>query len=39
MGSGKTQVGQALAKALSWSFRDFDQEIGARVGLPIPEIF
>jgi shikimate kinase len=39
MGSGKTRVGQALAKVLSWSFRDFDQEIGARVGLPIPEIF
>ncbi len=39
MGSGKTRVGQALARALSWSFRDFDQEIGARVGLPIPEIF
>jgi shikimate kinase len=39
MGSGKTQVGQALAKALSWSFRDFDEEIGTRVGLPIPEIF
>ncbi|MFH1764561.1 MAG: shikimate kinase [Gemmatimonadota bacterium] len=39
MGSGKTRVGQALAKALAWSFRDFDQEIGVRVGLPIPEIF
>ena len=39
MASGKTRVGQALAKILGWSFRDFDQEIGARVGLPIPEIF
>ena len=39
MGSGKTRVGQALAKLLGWRFRDFDQEISARVGLPIPEIF
>lgn len=39
MGSGKTRVGQALAKVLSWTFRDFDQEICAQVGLPIPEIF
>ena len=39
MGSGKTRVGQALARALGWSFRDFDQEVVARVGLPIPEIF
>ena len=28
-----------MAKDLGWSFRDFDQEIRARVGLPIPEIF
>ena len=39
MGSGKTRVGQALADRLGWSFRDFDQEIKIRVGLPIPEIF
>jgi len=39
MGSGKTRVGQALAKGLGWGFRDFDEEIGARMGLPIPEIF
>ncbi len=39
MGSGKTAVGQALARRLSWSFRDFDQEIGSRLGLPIPKIF
>jgi shikimate kinase len=39
MGSGKTRVGQALAKTLGWTFRDFDQEIGARIGLPIPAIF
>ncbi len=39
MGSGKTQVGQALAKRLGWSFRDFDQEIRSRLGMPVPEIF
>lgn len=39
MGSGKTLVGQALARRLRWAFRDFDQEIRFRVGLPIPEIF
>jgi len=39
MGSGKTLVGQALAERLGWNFRDFDQEIRFRVGLPIPEIF
>jgi len=39
MGSGKTVVGQALARMLGWAFRDFDQEISAQVGLPIPEIF
>lgn len=39
MGSGKTLVGQALARRLGWDFRDFDQEVRFRVGLPIPEIF
>lgn len=39
MGSGKTQVGQALARRLGWTFRDFDQEIRSRLGLPVPEIF
>ena len=39
MGSGKTLVGQALARRLGWVFRDFDQEVRSRVGLPIPEIF
>lgn len=39
MGSGKTLVGQALARRLGWEFRDFDQEVRSRVGLPIPEIF
>jgi len=39
MGSGKTLVGQALARRLGWRFMDFDQEVKSRVGLPIPEIF
>jgi shikimate kinase len=39
MGSGKTLVGRALAGRLGWDFRDFDQEVRFRVGLPIPEIF
>ena len=39
MGCGKTRVGQALARRLGWAFRDFDQEVRFRVGLPIPEIF
>ncbi len=39
MGSGKTLVGQALAERLGWAFRDFDQEIRSRMGLPIPQIF
>lgn len=39
MGSGKTQVGRALARRLDWAFHDFDQEIESRVGLSIPEIF
>jgi len=39
MGSGKTRVGRALAKRLAWAFRDFDEEISSREGLPIKEIF
>lgn len=39
MGSGKTRVGQLLAGRLGWEFKDFDQEVKIRSGLPIPEIF
>jgi shikimate kinase len=39
MGSGKNQVGRAPASRLGWSIRDFDDEICARTGLSIPEIF
>lgn len=39
MGSGKSSVGRALAPLLGWPFRDFDEEIEAEVGAPVPEIF
>jgi shikimate kinase len=39
MASGKSCVGKLLAGRLGWGFRDFDEEIIHRVGLPIPEIF
>ena len=38
-GERKNPVGKLLAERLDWSFRDFDEEIYSRVGLPIPEIF
>ncbi|MEM7211312.1 MAG: shikimate kinase [Pseudomonadota bacterium] len=39
MGSGKSSVGQRLAKALRAAFVDADDEIKAASGLTIPEIF
>lgn len=39
MGCGKSSVGQRLAKALSASFVDADDEIKAAADLTIPEIF
>lgn len=39
MGSGKTLVGQNLAKALSFSFIDLDDRIEEEAGMPIREIF
>jgi len=39
MASGKTSVGRALARRLGWTFRDFDAEIEAEAGCPVPEIF
>ena len=39
MGSGKTAVGQEVAKALSMPFVDLDREIVARAGRSIAEIF
>lgn len=39
MGSGKTTVGRLLAADLGWTFVDLDDEIAARCGMSIPEIF
>lgn len=38
-GSGKTSVGQALARRLGWAFIDTDDAIVAADGRPIPRIF
>lgn len=39
MGAGKTKMGGMLARALDVPFTDADDEIVARAGLSIPEIF
>lgn len=39
MGSGKTTVGQALARRLGWDFADFDHRIERRAGHPVARIF
>jgi shikimate kinase len=39
MGAGKTTVGREVAERMSWPFLDVDQEIEAREGRTIPEIF
>ena len=39
MGSGKSTVGQELAKALKLPFKDLDQEIEAQMGVSVSEIF
>jgi 3-dehydroquinate synthase len=39
MGSGKSEVGRALAQRLGWQFLDTDAEIESREGRAIPEIF
>ena len=39
MGTGKTTVGQLLARRLEREFVDMDAVIEQRTGLPIPEIF
>ncbi len=39
MGTGKTQIGQEVARRLGRPFVDMDAEIEARTGKPIPRIF
>ena len=39
MGAGKSTVGRALAKALSWDFSDTDHLIEQQTGVSIPLIF
>ena len=39
MGSGKTTVGQLLARQLAWRFEDLDARIEEHAGLSIPAIF
>lgn len=39
MGAGKSTIGRQLAAALSYSFKDSDQEIQRRTGVDIPTIF
>lgn len=39
MGAGKSTVGRQLAEALSFEFKDSDQEIQRRTGVDIPTIF
>lgn len=39
MGSGKSTVGNLLARKLGWKFVDLDREIVVHAGRSIPEIF
>jgi shikimate kinase len=39
MGTGKSSVGPLVAKRMGWHFIDCDNEIVARLGKPIPQIF
>jgi 3-dehydroquinate synthase len=39
MGTGKSSVGREVARRLGWSFVDMDDEIVARAGKPISDIF
>ncbi|MBI4199897.1 MAG: 3-dehydroquinate synthase [Chloroflexi bacterium] len=38
-GTGKTQVGRAVARLLGWEFLDTDEEVVRRAGKPIARIF
>ena len=39
MGTGKTCVGQHLAQAMGWAFRDLDDEVEQAVGMSITDYF
>lgn len=39
MGSGKSHLGKALAKALNWDFLDMDDFLEAKEGMTIAQIF
>jgi shikimate kinase len=39
MAAGKTTIGRLLAEELGWKFADLDDDIVARAGKSIPEIF
>jgi shikimate kinase len=39
MGSGKSSVGQALSRALGWTFHDLDDRIEATEGCTVAQIF
>lgn len=39
MGAGKTTVGRALARHLSWEYSDSDAEVVAATGRTVPELF
>jgi shikimate kinase len=39
MGSGKSTVGRLVAQMIHWPFVDADEEIIARAGMKIPQIF
>ena len=39
MGSGKSRVGERLARALDWPFHDLDRRVAEEAGRSIPEIF
>lgn len=39
MGTGKSTVGQEVARILGWAFKDSDAEVVEQAGITIPEIF